>query len=456
MYRYRIERLKDILLSFLIILSILLSVRLWYGLSLHNLFLFIQSNEIIESPKISDTGIKPQKIALKLGDGSVNILNISSEDNKYDTIYSSYKNGVMQVLNSQNNNEKIINYSKKKWLGLFNQPCLDIKYSCNIDYKIFKGIYKLNNIKNKPSGVKEVVLVPNAFNNNVICYVYDENLEKIYSFQDYVEDSSLSKYIKNIKAGDYASYTFEDIENIKDEIFIPTNYRSIKAYGVKMSNQFSINSDADMENLKKAYFTNPVVVRSFVDNQGVRTLFDNEAALRIYKEGYLEYNYLESTAGKDQGTLDAYKKAIAFLNKQTKELRLPKDTYLAKLENKGNGKYLIAFDYSACGLIINVPNGYSTKHDIEIEVTNGIVTACRRFIKEVVPYSNKKYKVNVDPLDAVDYAVQIARNKGYKVSIENVDLCYLLNQKQKKEYFTPYWCVEISDRKYYRPAIKGE
>lgn len=462
MFRYRIERIKDVMLSFLIILSILLSFRLWYGMSLHNLFLFMQSNEMIESPKISDTGIKPQRIVLKLGGGLVDIISISSEDNKYDKIYNSYKNVLMQVVNSQNNNEKVEKYNRKQWLRVLSQPCFDIKYACNVDYKIFKGIYKINNIKIKPVGVKEVILVPNNYSNNVMCYMYDENSKKIYSFQEYVDDSFLKNYIKSIKTGNYASFTTEEIAasdiaaNIKDEIFIPVDLKKLRAYGVKMSNQFNINSDADMENLKKAYFTNPVVVRSFVDNQGVKTLFDNEAALRVYKEGYLEYNYLEGVSGKDLGVLDAYRKSISFLNKQTQELRLPKELYLAKLESKGNGKYFVAFDYSACGLMVKVPNGYSTKYDIEIEVTDGVVTACRRFIKEIVPYSNKKYQITVEPFEDIKYAVSDAVNKGYKVTIDNISLCYVLNQKEKKEYFTPYWCVELSGKRYYLPAIKGE
>ena len=294
---------------------------------------------------------------------------------------------------------------------------------------------------------------------------YDRLLEAIE------EDKAFTNYslIKEI-------YPDKDMVpfNINQDILLATDEKGVEEYNAYfcmlpiLLDDITFNNDSDLDDLSKEILGNEEDYYDIgIDSYGTIVFRNVNDIFRIYKDGLLEYKYLEKVQeDKNENIVDAFKKAAEFII-DLRGLIEGADITLVKSEKygkKGEG-YKFTFGYK----LDNVPviiNNYKSKvipditlkNAIEIVSTNSKVISCFWLLRDFdTAKENIRYKVGFEGL--LDDLVEKYDVDKRILQIYNIYNAYVMDFSDE-EILVPYFIVKsncrIDSLHYYSVPLIGE
>ena len=180
-----------------------------------------------------------------------------------------------------------------------------------------------------------------------------------------------------------------------------------------------------LENTVKNFFRNFSMDWSSQDEDGTFIFSDSETVVKYDpNKRVLEYFSYENYIGdKHTGLLEGYQICCNFLKNDNS---LKTDIYLADIDRTINHEVVYYFDYAVDDLPIHLSQALrdeiGSPHAIEVTLRNQAVKEYRRYAVNFTAADEKKERINVQFIDALDDA-----NKTYQSMVEDKDITDVKN-----------------------------
>jgi len=454
----KIEKIKTVLLIFLVGLSIFLTSQLWFQpfeISTSEQDDSIYSDEIFLWDKI-----KPEKIVV-VSDKEYT----SYKEEQSNKLWNEFIPIFSKILGDNNSSiNEIEQYNKTEGL--------ELHFSNPIPSEIFIRGLEIPNSDFYES-IKFIKKFHIPLNKNSI--IIDNGNEKTYEFStniDLNKSNMINLYQETLESLDFMFNA--EINGTNIEAPIPLNEKIMNPVIVK--SEINIEDDEYITNIAKTYYDEnyDYVRKSVENNSSVNYVYKNEKVLKVNNDGLLEfYNTAENTITEN----DVYSSLLVALNFTENFLGFPENAYLSKVENiqeNGNFGYKFIFDYK----ILDRPIIFSqvrNERAVEIEVVGNEVVLYKRFIR-VIDYSEPSImeeKEAVNPLDIIKSNIDLMAiilieedrtelqdeeliEKNILESIEEIYLGYYdPSRKLNEQLIRSVWVVKAGDSRYIFNALTG-
>jgi len=452
--KMKIERLKTLLLIFLISLSIYQTGQLWFQP-------FSASEKPEEEVVINNIylwdKIKPEKISI-LKDEKITTYKEEYCDEiwvEFIDIFEDYLKGEVEVSQVENFQFQGIVVSLPNPLPkeLFIEG-LEIK---NTDFN-----NKVKSIKNFyiPEGKFKIIIENNEGNFIQIDSDVEINRKNINNLSDKIKENTEFTYNQNIN-------------DIDLNLVIPKNEYIMNPVIVK--SEINIEDEEYITDIAKSYYNDnyDYVRKSVESNNSVNYVYKNEKVLRINSEGLLEfYDTAENTIGEN----NVYVSLLTALKFTEDFLGYPENAYLTEVESiqrDGNYGFRFSFDYK----ILNRPIIFSQVREeraLEIEVIGEEVVLYKRFIRiiDLTDPSLMEEKKAINPVDILEdnigllAMIQIEENKDLRDEeiiknsiLESIEEMYLgyydPSRKLSEQLIRSVWVMKTQEKRYIFNAVTG-
>lgn len=451
------EKIKNLILIFLVALAIFLSSQVWLKFSFER-YNNTVNVELPESIYLWDK-VRPAKYVLTDGK-EYRIHNSECCDEIWDVFIESIGDMVRYTeFEAFVDEEKIENRSIK------------VEFDSPIPTVLFIEGMETNNNK----------LLSQVGNIMWIAYDFDRDKflvndgEKTYGFSmESNIDELLSAYGDAIAyARDKYSETYVSDYGHSE---IPISTSEVTLNPVFVKSEIDIDDTGQIEEIAKNYFEeNFDYVRKSVDSTGsVNYIYKNEKVLKINKDGLLEfYDSIDSSLERSD-VYESFKVALSFMDDF---LGFPENAYLSEVElfqKDGEYGYSYVFSYN----LLDKPIIFSQVRDekaIQIDVFGSKVVLYKRFIRVVDESMEAEMKevevLSPDEIIArnIDFvtSLYLERSGGGDVefesiksqilnSIYNIELAYFdPSRKLKDQLLRTVWVIRTRDRQYVFNAISG-
>lgn len=451
------EKIKNLILIFLILVAIYLSSQNWLQLNFNNTpkTTNVNNNENIY---LWDK-IRPSKCSVTesyeywiYNSEYINDVWIVYLDTIRDIFRNAYIGAEVKKDDLDSNNIKI-NFETPISSDLFieglsisnNKFLTQIKYIFWIAYSIDTNLFYVND------GIDTYSL---SIETNQFELVNKYNQILIYAKNNYDDlySSELNSLIIPVSS----------IQKVKNPIFIKS--------------EIDIEDTSYIEKIAKDYFKeNYDYVRTTVESSGnINYVYRNEKVLKIYKEGLLEfYDSMESTMD-DSNIYDSMKIGLNFINDF---LGFPENAYLSEVntfQKDGKIGYSFIFSYN----LLDRPIIFSQIREekaIKIDVVGSKVIYYQRFIREIdntmeaemkeveVISPQNIIKNNIDFITTLYLENTLIDNQEFEEtkskilnSIKQINLAYFdPSRKSKDQLLRSVWVITTDDRQYVFNAISG-
>lgn len=452
-------RVKNFIISFLVILAVYQTAKLWFeDFSNHNFFYTILNRNSADYTQQSCVY-------------TLNSLIINKGNNKFERIYndiykSDYKSVLDRAVTLCLKEGKSVKLNEDYFKTMMNSKFIMYKY----DYKLTgETVGEMFNVKgNNISKISEfdtIVLIPSINVPETLHISFIDNdsynitgfevigydvIKDVYNLIDlFSMDNENIYYISSFQNG---------FDIFKKNVFIPSwDSTSIVYKPITMVNDMESAGSVLMMSLEKnidIFFDNPAVKWPTRVND-VYTYSDETTVVKYYTNGVLEYSNYKSgnETNKNSSFYDKYISAINFMQK---DINIKNEYYLSSYL-KEDDKYTFYFDYKINNFPIilsdEIKRNIGMKSMIEVTVSGNTVVRYKRYVYNFeIDESNKKY-INVDFLKAVDYVfskIQNNENKSNKDIIDDIILGYTVFEQPSEIQIN--WGVEIDDNMYFVPA----
>lgn len=473
------EKLKTLILSILVAMSILLTQQLWFP-SPFNAFSSeargAKATKLI-AIESSENIISPSNMIVSFGAGD--------KRKNYYTVLSSNLDLVWEeskyILKDHFLGEpEISQITLDTYIQSNTLKSVELEFANNTSTMLMSSNF--NSLENKiVRNIKGInkILIP-AFNRGVI-YIF-ENEDSIFELKlpNYEENAKLISFIDKLENVEYIKYhpissLFDEFEGIYTPM--PVNY-TIDTTQTFVESEIDIENEATLIERSKNFFNeNFDFVKTVKETSGavVYIYGYGEKNVRINNKGALEYNEeignISSTSVV--ASLDA---AIDFIYQNG---GLPEGTYLKDIQDIKNGQnkgYQFSFGYRIGGYPVEF-NSNKMKYPIEIEVYGNKVKSYRTLVRKVmdmegvspsqsalhfpniieknIKHLKSKYfdKENAQLEDKGDddKILEILKN------IEEVRMVYFDTVEEGKgQLLKPSWMIKIKGDIFYFDSYTGE
>lgn len=473
------ERLKTLILSVLVVISVILIQQLWFPSLVNTLKAGARVDEnnhmtIVDQRK---KVIAPKKIIVSFGAGDrkKNYYTILTANT--DLVWEESKNIIRDFFIQD---PQITPIEYEDYIQYNTLKSIELEFANNIPTILISSIF--DSLDNKiVKNIREVkkILVP-AFNRGTIYMVEDRDRVYEIKLSDYGENPNLLAFIDQIEGTEYIKY--HPISSLFEELgdnytVMPINYRLL-AVQPYVESQIDVNDEAALIEGSKGFFNQSLdFVKTIRETSGavVYIYGYGEKSVRINNKGALEYN---EEIGNIFSTnivtsLDA---AIAFINRTG---GLAKDVYLKDVENITSGQnkgYKFSFGYCIGGLPVEF-NRNKIENPIEIEVYGSKVKTYRSLIRKEMNiqglnlaergfYFPNIIESNINQLKLQYFTRQdgnteeVGKEQGVLhilKDIEDIQLVYFDTvEVDKRQLLKPSWKIKIKDGIYYFDGYTGE
>ncbi|MFO7887334.1 MAG: hypothetical protein R6U59_03370 [Eubacteriales bacterium] len=450
----KIERLKTLLLIFLIALSIYQTGQLWFQP-------FSASEKPEEEVVIKNIylwdKIKPEKISI-FKDEKITTYKEEYCDEiwlEFIDIFEDYLKGEVEVSQVENFEFQGIVISLPNPLPkeLFIEG-LEIKNTdFNDKVKSIKSFYI-------PEGKFKIIIENNEGDFIKIDSDVEINRKNINNLSDKIKENTEFTYNENIN-------------DIDLNLVIPTNEYIMNPVIVK--SEINIEDEEYITDIAKSYYNDnyDYVRKSVESNNSVNYVYKNEKVLRINSEGLLEfYDTAENTIGEN----NVYVSLLTALKFTEDFLGYPENAYLTEVESiqrDGNYGFRFSFDYK----ILNRPIIFSQVREeraLEIEVIGKEVVLYKRFIRviDLSDPSLMEEKKAINPIGILEdnigllAMIQIEENKDLRDEeiiensiLESIEEMYLgyydPSRKLSEQLIRSVWVMKTQEKRYIFNAVTG-
>ncbi len=472
----RLENIKTIILSVLVIASLVLSYSIWTGGEQYEALpsWLTKPADIsqIDDEDIIPVDIEDEKLVLSILAPERLIDHKSRNHQQYYLTSSDYSNTVWQKASNSLSSGSVASIKKIKagtWSQIINRDSYEF---------IFAGSYPLE------------ILFPAWLENSTDSRIIFERLLITQSDQPEV-------FIRSLVNNDFYQVNFESItwpeagirtfnssnndqgwrvynagynnDQILDGVYLPVNF--IANY----SDLFpEVWFEAEIQSNKRwlpKFFTNPSLAREILlsSNKYYYTLGSTSLSINYNSVPHIEYSYtlLTDTDLASKSYAEAFTRSSVFIANHNYRNWPLFDTsvHLTKARAKGNNKYEFTYGCYMTDLTYNVPIE-STLPAFVVDTESGVVTEMTRQVWEMSRH-NLLPKIKIDATSAIerlssdDWKVATEENphafdivtsyqsyidRGYEVC--DVYLCYYTTQDLNVSIFiSPHWAITLTNGK---------
>lgn len=460
------QRIKSFVLISLVIMSFVLTTRIWFNISIEGLFVMPQ-NSPLQADLIYDKEnlLKPSKMVIHTGQNHTLLFNNTRDKNYYSFILNGSKDTIRDWL---------INYEsytlstlpKVELQEIRKERAVELIFEYHIE---LENIRSLLNIEKDPwndiTNISSIIVSP--FENKI--YVIDENKENIYQFSSMQKPSILTGVITEIeKRNDFSDvflndYNKENLELYNDFAIVPVSIATMPT--LKVKNEIKFENKLDLE-VARFFDEDSTNISSIKDKDGKIAFMDREEeTVTIDAEGALEYYKYNISPNNTKyiGVMEATEIATQYVNDH---LEFTYDFYLSKVESRiqgGRTSYIMSFDYKYDGIpiITELDTGSSA---IEVEILGKEVKRYKRNVRVIEDQGQTINIMNfVDIVDIVWGDLDNYLNTTKSESIVVLNDLYLA-YFERNAALIPVWVVDVRvegkenkqyDRKYVIGAEEG-
>jgi len=467
------ERLKTLILSILVAMSILLTQQLWFSSPI-KILKSEADNGQERNLSVAETRkniISPNTIIVSFGAGyTVLSSNLDFVWNQSKDILENYFLGDPEITPVEHEIYIQSNILKS----------VELEFGDNIPTILVSSIF--DSLENKiVRNIKDIkkILIP-AFNRGVIYIVENDNSIFEIKLSQHEENSTLISFIDELEKVEYIRY--RPILSLFDELagnytLMPINY-AVTTPQTFVQSEININNESMLiERSKKFFNENFDFVKTIKETSGavVYIYGYGEKSVRINNKGALEYNEQIGNISSTNvvASLDT---AIDFISKNA---GFPEGTYLKDIDNISNNQnkgYRFAFSYRIGGLPIEF-NSNKMEDSIEIEVYGNKVKSYRNLVRNVMdiqgisPEQSVLYFPNIIEKNIKHLKLQYFNTQNQLAeemddeqkifeilnSIEEVRMVYFDTvETDKDQLLKPSWMIKIKGDIYYFDSYTGE
>lgn len=473
------ERLKTLILSVLVIMSIVLIQQLWFPSPVNMLRMGIRTDKdshmtIMERRK---DVISPKTIVVSFGAGDrkKNYYTILSHD--IDFVWGKSKNILKNYFLGD---PEIAPVEYDTYAQASTLKSVELEFGDNIPAVLISSIFDSSDnkiIKN----IKEIkkVLIP-VFDQGII-YITGEK-DDIYEVKLYSNEKNMDLigFIDELENTEFIKYhpissLFDELDN--SHTIVPINY-ILDIEQIFAESEIDIKNETVLRERAKSFFSeNFDFVKTIKETSGavVYIYGYGEKRVRINNRGFLEYR---EEIGNISSTsiLTSLDAAIGFIYENG---GFPEGTYLERIQATTNGQnkgYRFSFGYHMSGFPLEFDRN-KIEYPLEIEVYGNKVKTYHNLVRRAmnmqgvnseqkilyfpniieknIGYLESQYSDDKNqPMEKMSEEEKIVQVLG---DIEKVELVYFDTvERQRIQLLKPSWMVKIKNRIYYFDSYTGE
>jgi len=426
------ERLKSILLFFLVIMSIYMTYLLWISFPESSIFTKKSTALQVDIFHI----IRPQ----------YTIINLDNDKKEYvkkeDQFLKLWENTIAYVKNCKS--IKDYNIDKSTWDEKGRDFSLHFYMYDGFNAELFKELLSDNKtFFKKLNGSFEISEVLFDLENGWI-YIKNNKKDKYSALECEGNTKNITNYIKSLNNQDVTvcQTVYQSGYNdyfINGNLFLPTYNKDFTIE--KLFNK-DIYGYGYLNKIISNLFINMSVVREINENSGFIVYTDGIRSLRFHKSDFIEF-YNTSTDNNLSDQNASLNFALNFLSQTGISLN---KIHLATIK-KLNNNYEFYFNYNA-NLPLRVLDKYADYYPIVVKINGGDVKYA--FIKLLNLYPGGYYADQI--LSPEKILKDISETLKIKMPIDNLKLVYLY----KDNHLIPSWELKKDKNIYYINAFDGK
>ncbi|MFZ5353962.1 MAG: two-component system activity regulator YycH [Bacillota bacterium] len=447
------EHVKSVVLFSLVILSFVLTTRLWFNISIEGFFIMSGRDKAKNTENTIKyditTLLKPNKIIINTNEKEILLRNSSSND-----FYDSVLNDSILVLKQLLSSKEIeyLTQSVDVLSDVRKTKSIELILSEAVEANTIVGLLKLES--NPHEGIRSI-------NEFIICpldkkaYIFDKNQNKVFEFKVSYLEGGLELMLQLIEK---VNSTEESISHLYlNDIVAPEKDAGPEAYTIDknaivpinllempvLSIESEIHANGEITDDIRSFFDDNDDINIIIDEEGIVKYTDrDEESVWVSDDGTIEY-FNNSTYNGGQSSIslhDAIKLSADYIDRH---MGFPEDSYLSEIEREDIGSktvYVIRYKYRYEGLPIIVESGIYS-HSIEVKIDGDQVRRYKRMVKKI-SYSDEFSKINfINAFDTIS-----GRNKkelipkGERISkINDMYLAYY----ERSSSLIPVWVVDV-------------
>ncbi len=431
------ERLKTILILFLLISSFVMAYFAWFKSGILGpdwpyfsfedlpLLRFFNNSDYVSVPK--ENLSKPRKIVIN--DGSLWIPYYNTDD-AFDTLDEKTSDILKSLLEGKRAEAKKIDYDR--WIEYLSSPGVYLEYPIAVEPKMLAAVLEagFEDLPDEISILKDAIIIPDE-EDKVKVALRDANKNSAWEFILEDEELAFPREVLRMYGEKYARdgyYEFaynteislmlaEGNVQLGDLVLFSDNdstYRDI----------YTVNPLADKEygEILKSFSFAPKPLRRYSDKYGAENYVENYATVRIFPNGYIEYSAVDKEGGIDLeaeggSQYEVLNSAIDFAEKVWSSVSEEQLSVLVSGIEKTATGHKFTFDYYYGGreVAVGLENeGHEPLyHGIEIVTEGDTIISYRQYLRlysEAESVTKQEYFMN-----AVDYYVSLFADEETRV-----------------------------------------
>lgn len=442
----KIERFKTTILILLVLISIILTTRIWLDITTPGIFIMFKNRNNIKVQNINHefdntSLIKPEKMIINNNGKHTLIFNDRDKSTIYNRITEEAISLLKNMLSSKNTvYQETLSYEFLKKLRSGSN--VEVVFPFTYDAKLLAGLLGLD--KTEQKYIKSIDSIILSFDNNLF-YITDKNSESIYKFSFFESKSNMKFLLDLVNKSQTYSYVFlneVDSDKYSENVLIPV-YSSVFGLPKLMAkNEIEGNS----KNIAADFFEIEVnSLRSIVEPDGTVIYTDgSEKGMKIQKDGFMEYINYSNTLPSQRLVLSTYDMVNMATDFISRHIGFPNDTYISSIEGIKDEQCIIKYNHRYEGVPI-ISDDPELKSSMEIEISDGKVKRFKRLIRNIDEADEIKNIKN--PLDVIDILYKRLGEKNINledVKIEDIYLSYLGYGHENDIYMLPVWVLHVA------------
>ncbi len=453
------ERIKNILLVFLIAMNFILGSRILFERKLwpsgYNFFSNITNLELTslyqnikdifsDETVYKSRFLSPEKILINTGDQTTR-LSLTHQDAEFDGIL---EEAYMVLQKAFSDAEiPISEITREEFYSALNSGSVYLEYAAQYKTALFAKLIG--------TSYEKTTEIPNTFSDVAISYspktcVFIADIENNLFYKINVNKSSENLVIKISECVEARQDSNRPIINYSydlkfDQPFgaqkttlnpLIQVYSSTEEYPTLISNN-PVSERSVLDNILKVFEMNPNTISRYTQAGGTTVFVENDATLKIDKNGYLEYEktLMSSEINDEYSMLTT---VLSMADGVNKAIKNENTMGISKVHSSTSG--IIALDYIAGGLRVNL-NSDKLSHAVEAEIENGQLKTYRQLIRNY-EVTNKKTKP-MEFLEALDNAILEYAKSMNEINIDQMYVGYSDNAEIGEK--NAEWIVDVDN-----------
>lgn len=440
------ERFKSFALFSLVIMSFVLTTRIWFDISIEGLFVMPSKDKTpyqLMTTYEKENLLKPNKVVVHMDENYTLLFN-NQENHAYYSSILKGSNEIIKDLLINKENYTVSNIGIDQLQKVREGNTVELIFNAPFKLEYIKSLFNVEeNLWNDVGQVTSIIISP--IDNKI--YIIDQSKAVIHQFTAVRMSNSLENTIAEIKLREDFAYVSLNVFNEEDfhiygeYAIAPVSIVSMPVLTVKREVETNIELSGKVAEL---FNDESDKISSISDIDGTVTFSDREEeTVKVYADGVFEYYKYNVTSDDIRNTdmVEAIDIAISYISKH---FGFDGDFYLSEVESRpqgGRNSYIVRFDYRYNGMPV-ITETESSKSAIEVEIVGQEVKRYKRNVRKIVQEVETVQIMTFDEiLDMVQGGLDNYLNIKNSESITKINDLYLAYYGDDE--LIPVWVVNV-------------